>query len=134
MQTTDSNRSRPCWAQSVSWLPGICWAITARVTRYEISDSARLEINGSPSSIQANVSGRLVTYRLVLGEEVKAGDVLAELDSDDERLTLGEQRTHLATLEPQLAALRSQMKSEGQGEAEERRVLAISTAGAAAQV
>lgn len=111
----------------------IAWAFRARVTRYEISDSARLEITGAAYPIQANVSGRLVLSKLVLGAEVHAGDVLAELDSNDERLSLQEERTRLATLEPQLAALRSQMDSEGDGRADERKVLALSLDGAEAQ-
>ena len=111
----------------------VSWALLAHVTRYEISDSARLEVNGSPSPVQANAAGRLVNYGLVLGKDVRVGDVLAELDSDDERLALSEQRTHLATIEPQLAALHAQLESEANGEFAERRVLTLSTVGTAAQ-
>ncbi len=111
----------------------ITWALKAHVTRYEISDSARLEVNGAAYPLQANVAGRLVSWNLVLGKEVHAGDVLAELESTDERLNLQEERTHLATLGPQLDALRSQIASEDDGRADERRVLGISVEGARAQ-
>jgi multidrug resistance efflux pump len=68
-----------------------------------------------------------------LGREVRAGDVLAEVESDNERLSLHEERTRLATLEPQLAALRSQMQTEDQGRTDERRVLDLSIEQARAQ-
>jgi len=113
-----------------AWL---LWAFQAHVTEYEVSDSARLEVAGAAYPVQANVAGRLMVSRLVLGKEVHVGDVLAELDSNDERLNLQEERTRLATLGPQLEALRSQMQSEQEGQGDERRVLRFSTAGAQAQ-
>ena len=103
------------------------------MTRYEVSDTARLEVNGAAYPIQANVSGRLVASQLVLGREVRAGDVLAELESNDERLSLQEERTRLASMGPELGALRSQMQSEQEGKGDERRVLGMSTEGAQAQ-
>ncbi len=111
----------------------VAWAFKAQVTRYEISDSARLEITGAAYPIQANVSGRLVTSKLVVGSEVHAGDVLAQLESNDERLSLQEERTRLATLQPQLEALRSQTQSEDDGRADERKLLNLSMDGARAQ-
>ncbi len=38
--------------------------------------------------------------------------ILAELDSDDARLNLLQERTHLTTLQPEIAALQSQIESE----------------------
>ncbi|MFL6350769.1 MAG: HlyD family secretion protein [Bryobacteraceae bacterium] len=111
----------------------ITWAFEARVTRYEISESARLEVDAAGYPIQASVAGQLVASELVLGHEVHTGDVLAEIESDKERLGLQEERTRLATLEPQLAALRSQMQSEEQGRTDERRVLNLSIEQARAQ-
>ena len=113
-----------------AWL---AWAFQSRVTRFEVSDSARLEVDSAAYPIQSSASGRLVVYKLSLGREVHAGDVLADLDSTAERLALDEERVRLAAFRPQLAALESQMASEDQGRSEERRVLAISTDGARAQ-
>ena len=109
------------------------WACKARVTRYEISESARLEVDAAAYPIQTSVSGQLAASQLILGKEVHLGDVLAEIESDNERLSLQEERTRFATLEPQLAALRSQMQSQDQGRTDERRVLSLSIDQARAQ-
>lgn len=111
----------------------LAWAFEARVTRYEISDSARLELAAAAYPVQAGVSGRLISTQLVLGKQIQAGDVLAEIDSSSERLNLEEEQTHLASLKPQLDALRAQMRSEDEGRTDETRVLAVSTDGARAQ-
>jgi membrane fusion protein (multidrug efflux system) len=105
----------------------------ARVTQYEVSDAARLEVSGAAYPVEANGSGRLIASRLVLGSRVHAGDVLVELDSNDERLGLAQERAHLAALQPELAALRAQASSEEEGRASERQVLSFSTGGAQAQ-
>lgn len=112
----------------------ITWAFRAHITRYEVSDSARLEVTAATYPVQANVSGRLISNHLVLGREVQAGEVLAELDSRAEQLNLDEERTHAAAFEPQLAALREQMDSENVGGKDEERVLNFSQDAAQAQL
>jgi multidrug resistance efflux pump len=109
------------------------WAFKARVARYEISESARLEVDAAAYPVQASVAGQLVASQLVLGNEVHAGDVLAEIASDNERLSLQEERTRLAALQPQITALRSQMQFQDQGRMDERRVLNLSVEHARAQ-
>lgn len=111
----------------------VVWAWQARITRYELSDSARLELDGAAYPVQANAAGELVGSTLILGKEVQAGDVLAELDDNDQRLSLQQERTHLASLEPHLAALRAQMHSEGEGRTDEHKVLGLSVDAARAQ-
>ena len=113
-----------------AWL---IWVTTARVTQYEVSDSARLEVAGAAYAVQANASGRLTASQLALGNEVHAGDILIELESKDEQLSLAQEGAHLASLGPELAALRSQMRSEEEGRSSERTVLTFSTDGAQAQ-
>ncbi|MBV8898121.1 MAG: HlyD family efflux transporter periplasmic adaptor subunit [Acidobacteriaceae bacterium] len=112
----------------------ITWAARAHVTRYETSDSARLEVTAAAYPVQAGISGRLITNRLVLGREVQAGEVLVEIDSRAEQLSLDEERTRAAAFEPQLAALRSQMEAEGAGGQDERRALNFSVDQAKAQL
>ena len=111
----------------------ITWALTARVTRYEVAGSARLEADGAAYPIQSNVAGRIVSTNLVLGREVQAGDILAEVDSEDQRLSLQQEQTHLASLAPQLAALRSESQAVNEGGSDERQVLSLSIDGARLQ-
>lgn len=111
----------------------LAWAFESHVTRYEVSDSARLEVDHAAYPIQANVSGRLAASNLVLGKQVHAGEILAQLDDNSERLSLQEERAHLAALHPQLAAIESQLDTEDRGRADERRVLDVSADAARAQ-
>lgn len=105
----------------------ILWAFEAKITRYEVTDSARLEVRGSAYPVQSDVTGQIVSSNLILGREVHTGDILAELDSESERLNLHEEQIKLATLNPQLAVLRAQMNNQNRGRLGERRVLGLST-------
>src|SRR5689334_3014760 len=91
-----------------AWL---VWAFKAVVVRYEVSDSARLEVDAAPYPVEAQAAGRLTLSRLVLGQEVRAGDVLVALDSRGEQLALEQEGVHLASPAHQLAALRSEVLS-----------------------
>lgn len=113
-----------------AWL---VWAFKAVVVRYEVSDSARLEVAAAPYPVEAQAAGRLTLSRLVLGQEVRAGDVLVELDSRSEQLALDQERVHLASLAPQLAALRSEVLSDEEGNAAEQEAAVAATNGAEAQ-
>lgn len=111
----------------------VAWAFESRVTRYEMSESARLEVDRAAYPIQTSSAGRLAVSKLVLGKDVQAGDVLAELDSTAEQLSLQQERARVAAFQPQLAALNAQMASEDQGRTAERSVLALSIEGALAR-
>jgi multidrug resistance efflux pump len=85
------------------------WFFLARVERYEVTDLARLEVDRAIYLIQAPVAGRVVASRLVLDQEVQAGDVLVEIETDPQRLELEEERARLTTLPPQITALRNEV-------------------------
>ena len=114
----------------IAWL---VWAFKAVVVRYEVSDSARLEVDAAPYPIEAQVAGKLTASRLVLGKEVRAGEVLVELESRSEQLSLNQERIHRTALAPQLAALRSEVSSDEQGNAAERAAVTVAVGGAEAQ-
>jgi membrane fusion protein, adhesin transport system len=117
-------------ALTAAWL---VWAFQAVVVRYEVSDSARLEVDAAAYPIEAPAAGRLTVARLVLGKEVRAGDVLVELESRSEQLTLEQERVHRVSLTPQLAALRSEIESDEQGNAAEQAAATVAVGGAEAQ-
>src|SRR5262245_4003431 len=87
------------------------WAVMARVTLYETSAQARLEVDHAVHSIESPVAGRVIESRLSLGQEVAAGEVLLRLDADTEQYSLREEKEKLASLEPELQALRAQAAS-----------------------
>lgn len=100
-----------------SW---VGWAFFARVMLYEVTDTARLEVGQEAHPIQASATGRVVATRLTLGGEVRAGDVLVELDTEAERLRLEEERASLATLSAQLEVLRKEVVVEEQAGREDQ--------------
>ena len=66
----------------------IAWAIwfcLAQVSLYEITTGAPGSGSGGPSYRGAS-GRRIVVTRLVLGQEVQAGDVLVELETNEQRL------------------------------------------------
>jgi membrane fusion protein (multidrug efflux system) len=96
------------------------WFVLARVTTYEVSETARLEADQAVHPVEAPVAGRIVRTRLILSQEVQNGDVLVELDAEAQRLQLEEERTRLAASTSQLAVLRQEVAMEEQGRGQER--------------
>ncbi len=96
------------------------WFFLARVALYEVSRSARLE--SASHDIDAPLSARLVRSNLVLDRQVSKGDVLIELDAEAARLARAAEESRLATLGPQIEALRQQVASHEQAMRGEARV------------
>jgi membrane fusion protein (multidrug efflux system) len=84
----------------------LVWFFRAHVTVYEVSKSARVETLDAAHSIDAPVGARVHKTMLVLGARVHAGDVLVELDAEQERRRVVEEETRLATVAPEIEALR----------------------------
>jgi membrane fusion protein (multidrug efflux system) len=101
------------------------WAAMARVTLYEITPAARLEVDRAIYPIQAPMLGRVTSTSLQVGRVVRAGETLVELDSSPERLQVSEERTRLAAIGPQVESLRRQIAAEEQARAEERQTAHI---------
>jgi membrane fusion protein (multidrug efflux system) len=101
------------------------WFFLSRVERYEVTDRARLEIGQAAHLLQAPASGRVISSRLVLGQAVEAGDVLAELDANPDRLQIAEERTRLAALDPQRKALDEETASIEQARLREHQATGV---------
>src|SRR5262245_24294847 len=104
----------------------LSWFLFARVSVYDTSLAARLEVDAASYRVDAPVSGRVVRSLLVLGQEVKAGDVLIELEAETFRRERDAETTRLGTLAPQLAALRRELEEAGQALLGEWKVAAAS--------
>lgn len=96
----------------------IVWSLTSRVTLYEATETARLEVDSAVYPIEASISGRIAKNYIALGREVKSGEPLIELESDQERLQMVEEESRVAALSAQLAALRDQISAERQAQTE----------------
>ena len=98
----------------------LCWAVRARISLYEVSTQARIELDSSTYPIESPVQGRVVQCRLQVGQQVHLGDVLVEIDAMPDELGQNQERLHEQDLGPEIARLRSQIAAEQVGRAEEQ--------------
>ena len=108
-------------------LGGWClWAARARVTLYEVSSEARIELDAAAYPIQSPLLGRVVEAHLRVGQAVQRGDVLVEIDAAPEQLQMRQENVHAQGLELEVARLRSQVTAEQNARTEERRTAQLS--------
>src|SRR5687767_8349381 len=88
------------------------WFLQARVTVYERSVQARLEVHREVYAVDAPVDGRVVGTQVELHRSVRAGDVLVELERDQEARQVAEAEAVLQGLGPQLEAARAELEAE----------------------
>ena len=108
------------------------WFFLGRVDRYEVTDTARLEVERASTALQAPSDGTVAASRLTLGKEVKAGDILLELDAHAERLQLQEEQVRLSAIPRQIDGLRAEMQAAEQARRDEQQAssAALDQAGA----
>src|SRR3989442_960275 len=102
------------------------WAARARVTLYEISSEARVELDSATYPIQSPLLGRVVETKLRVGETVRRGEVLIEIDAMQDQLQLRQEQVRARGLEPEFTRLRSQAVAEERARAEEQRSALLS--------
>jgi multidrug resistance efflux pump len=103
----------------------IWWAICARVSLYEVSTEARVELDGATYPIDAPFAGRIVATTLHTGQRVRRGDVMIEIDAMAEELQLREVQVQVQGLEPQIAQLNAQIEAERSMRGEEDRAVRL---------
>ena len=92
----------------------ILWFFLARVSVYAVTNRADLEVDRAAHPVESIVVGRVVATHMLLDQEVKAGDVLVELDSGTQQIQLSEEKTQLAGANPQIRSREEQIASEEQ--------------------
>jgi len=85
------------------------WFLFGRVTIYEVSRHARMEVQQSAHPVAALVASKVVSNALVLGQEVRAGELLVQLDAGPETLRLNEEEARLKAVVPRLESLRKEI-------------------------
>jgi membrane fusion protein (multidrug efflux system) len=103
----------------------LAWFALAHVALFETTDAARLEVDSEVHPVEVLVGGRVKATHLAVGREVKAGDVLVELETETQRLQLSEEQARVAALAAQLAALRGQSSAEMQAQTETRQAAPV---------
>jgi multidrug resistance efflux pump len=101
-----------------AWLS---WGLFTRLTLYEISSRARVEVDSAATPLQAPIAGRVVVSQLSMGREVAAGDVLVEIESQGEQLDLDRSRTRLQALQQEYQSVQAQLRAENEARLAEQR-------------
>ena len=105
----------PVWlvvATSLVVTGWLIWFFGARITLYEVTSNARLEVDRAAHPIATTISGRVVSTSLVLGKSVVAGQILVELDAEADKRKLEQEQQRLAALRVQLEATHRQLSEE----------------------
>lgn len=87
------------------------WFILGRVNIYEVSRSAHVQVASASREVAVEQGGRLTASGLFIGRTVRAGEVLARLDAEPQRLRLAEAEARLAAYPERLRALRAELAS-----------------------
>jgi len=96
------------------------WSLYARITLYAASSSARLEATGATYPVAAEIGGRVVRQNLSIGQRVRTGEILVELDAEPQRLARGESQARLDGLGPAIASMRNEIATQEKALVEER--------------
>jgi len=132
----DTGRST-AWtaAGAVAVLGAWCWwAARAQVTLYAVSPEARVELDAATYPVQSPLLGRVVKTKLRVGEAVRRGEVLFEIDAIPDQLLLEQERVRARGLGPELARLRAQVEAEEAARAEEQRSARLSAEEAGSRI
>jgi multidrug resistance efflux pump len=108
---------------SVLLLAWALWFFFARVSLYETSRQARIEVAAAPHDVDTPVAGRLLHSNLVLDGRVSEGDVLIEMDSESWRLERQAEEAKVLAVGPQIAALERELVSDEEALRGENRAL-----------
>jgi multidrug resistance efflux pump len=88
------------------------WMYLARISVYAATDQARVEVAQTAFIVQAPVSGRVLKSHLALGDEVRRGNVLVELEAEPQQLRVDQEKAHREALDMQISNLRQQIATE----------------------
>lgn len=97
----------------------LAWFVFGRVTVYEVSRSARLEVQQAAHPVAASTPGKVLSSHMTLGQEVHAGDVLLTLDASRETLRLEEEQSRLAAFAPRIASLNREIAALKQAQTQD---------------
>jgi len=109
------------------------WMFTSRVSLFEVTDIARVEVDRATFVVQSPVAGRIVATRLTLGADVRAGDILAEVEADMQRGQTREEQARLDALAAQRTSVEREIAAAGKARRDEQEAAAAALEQARAQ-
>src|SRR3569833_1686696 len=80
------------------------WFLLVPVTVYEVSKTARVEVERAAHPLAAQTNGKVLSTAMQLDKPVQAGDFLMVLDARSEQLALAEEEARLKSIPPRRAA------------------------------
>jgi membrane fusion protein (multidrug efflux system) len=113
------------WLLPLLLMPWLTWFVLGRVTIFEVSQTARLEVESAAHPVDTLVGGQVVETRLTIGREVAAGEVLIVLDSEPERRAVKERRARCDALATRRQALQKEIQAEQEALAAQRKARAV---------
>src|SRR5690349_9017873 len=99
------------------------WLFFGSISRYAVTDVARLEVEGQAHPVTALMDGIVVASYMTLGDEVARGQVLAELESVDMQLDLVSLQARRAGLTSQIETIRHEIDAQEQALRDTRRAV-----------
>ncbi|MDQ3287629.1 MAG: HlyD family secretion protein [Pseudomonadota bacterium] len=88
------------------------WLVFGAVAMHVVSDSARLESSVPSHRIHSVSGGTVARVHATLGERVREGDLIVELDTTAERRQLRQEDGRIRAFEAKLLATREKLESE----------------------
>lgn len=105
----------------------LVWAVAGRVSIVAVSKRARFESRSAVRQIAIPLSGRITRVQIALGQRVRRGEVLLELDAADAAIRrgkaagdIGNLRRRIEAVTAQMAATRAQAAAQGNAAAAKR--------------
>ncbi len=92
----------------------LTWFLVAEISLVAKSDLARLESARSVHTVEAPVSGSISVARVSLGQSVVSGELLVELESEEQRFELREAESRLAARRSELEHILSELGIESE--------------------
>lgn len=99
------------WAGLLLLAAWAAWFFFGRVSVYEASKSAFVEVASASRMVSADKGGKLVASGIYVGRKVRAGEVIAELDAREEKLKLAAAEARLARFPEQIKAMQTALAS-----------------------
>jgi multidrug resistance efflux pump len=115
LRSLEADRSRRLFVEALLFvlLGGwTAWMLLGRVSVFEVSERARLEVKSAAHPVAAPVGGQIVETRLTIGRYVEAGEMLVVLDAEAERRAVAERRARRDTLRARAGALVREFEAE----------------------